>query len=43
MGADINYASFPAQEGEYRFVLVVDGKSYTGCASVLADSRTPSH
>jgi hypothetical protein len=36
-GMDINYASFPVQEGEYKFVLTVDGKSYTGFASILKD------
>ncbi len=37
MGMDINYVHFPAQEGEYRFVLVVDGKSFAGQASILKD------
>jgi hypothetical protein len=36
-GADINYASFPVSDGDYRFVLVVDGKSFTGSASILKD------
>ncbi|HVP92036.1 MAG TPA: hypothetical protein VMS75_12575 [Terriglobales bacterium] len=34
---DLNYASFPAVEGEYSFVLVVDGKTYTASASILKD------
>jgi photosystem II stability/assembly factor-like uncharacterized protein len=41
MGMDINYAHFPAQEGEYRFVLVVDGKSCAGQASILKDYWYP--
>jgi photosystem II stability/assembly factor-like uncharacterized protein len=36
-GADINYATFPVGEGDYRFVLVVGGKSFTGYASILKD------
>ena len=36
-GMDVNFANFPVQEGEYKFVLTVDGKSYTGYASVLKD------
>jgi hypothetical protein len=36
-GMDVNYANFPVQEGEYKFVLIVDGKSYTGYASILKD------
>jgi photosystem II stability/assembly factor-like uncharacterized protein len=36
-GADVNFASFEAREGEYRFVLVVDGKSYSRLASILTD------
>jgi hypothetical protein len=34
-----NYASFPVPDGEYRFVLVVDGKSYSGFASILPEPR----
>jgi photosystem II stability/assembly factor-like uncharacterized protein len=36
-GLDLNYASYPVQDGEYRFVLVVDGKSFTGYGSILKD------
>ncbi len=36
-GGDLNYASFPAAEGEYSFVLAVDGKTYTASASILKD------
>lgn len=39
MGADPNFASFPVQPGEYRFVLSVDGKTLTTSASVLKDPR----
>ncbi len=31
------YASFPVPDGEYKFVLVVDGKSYSGFASILPE------
>jgi photosystem II stability/assembly factor-like uncharacterized protein len=37
VGGDVNYASFAVQEGEYRFVLLVDGASYAGSASILMD------
>jgi len=36
-GMDINYASFPAQEGDYRVVLTVDGKALSGTATILKD------
>ena len=36
-GGDLNYASFPAAEGEYSFVLVVDGKTFSASASILRD------
>lgn len=36
-GGDINYASFPVQEDAYKFVLIVDGRSYSGTASILND------
>jgi photosystem II stability/assembly factor-like uncharacterized protein len=39
MGGDPNFASFPVQPGEYRFVLLVDGKTLTASASVLRDPR----
>jgi photosystem II stability/assembly factor-like uncharacterized protein len=38
-GGDPNFASFPVQPGEYRFVLSVDGKTQTAFASVLKDPR----
>jgi photosystem II stability/assembly factor-like uncharacterized protein len=38
-GGDPNFASFPVQPGEYRFVLSVDGKTQTATASVLKDPR----
>ncbi len=39
MGGDPNFATFPVQPGEYRFVLSVDGKTQTAFASVLKDPR----
>ncbi|HUT08071.1 MAG TPA: hypothetical protein VMY15_04435, partial [Candidatus Latescibacteria bacterium] len=39
MGGDPNFASFPIQPGEYKFVLSVDGKTQTAFASVLKDPR----
>jgi len=39
MGGDPNFASFPAQPSEYKFVLSVDGKTLTTSASVLKDPR----
>lgn len=36
-GMDINYASFPVQEGEYRVVLTADGKTLSGTATILKD------
>jgi photosystem II stability/assembly factor-like uncharacterized protein len=39
MGGDPNFASFPVQPGEYKFVLSVDGKTMTAYASVLKDPR----
>jgi photosystem II stability/assembly factor-like uncharacterized protein len=36
-GMDINYANFPVQEGDYRVVLTVDGKTSSGIASILKD------
>jgi photosystem II stability/assembly factor-like uncharacterized protein len=36
-GMDSNYASFPAQEGEYRIVLTVDGRTLSTTASILKD------
>jgi hypothetical protein len=39
MGGDPNFASFPVQPGEYRFVLTVDGKTTAVFASVLRDPR----
>ncbi|MGA2361102.1 MAG: hypothetical protein ABSG73_01460 [Candidatus Aminicenantales bacterium] len=36
-GLDINYASFPVQEGDYRVVLTVDGRTLSGTASILKD------
>jgi photosystem II stability/assembly factor-like uncharacterized protein len=36
-GMDINYAALPVQEGDYKFVLMVDDKSYAGFASILKD------
>jgi photosystem II stability/assembly factor-like uncharacterized protein len=38
-GMDINFASFPVQEGDYKVVLTVDGKSSSGTASILKDMR----
>jgi hypothetical protein len=38
-GGDPNFASFPVQPGDYRIVLVVDGKSLTATATVLKDPR----
>jgi hypothetical protein len=38
-GGDPNFASFPVQTGEYKFVLSVDGKTMTAFASVLKDPR----
>jgi hypothetical protein len=38
-GGDPNFASFPVQPGEYKIVLVVDGKSLTATATVLKDPR----
>jgi photosystem II stability/assembly factor-like uncharacterized protein len=38
-GGDPNFASFPVQPGEYKFVLSVDGKTMTAFASVLKDPR----
>ena len=38
-GGDPNFAFFPVQPGEYRFVLSVDGKTATAFASVLKDPR----
>jgi len=37
MNMDINYAQIPAPLGEYRFVLQVDGRSFTRHASILKD------
>ncbi|MDH4196389.1 MAG: hypothetical protein OEW05_03175, partial [Candidatus Aminicenantes bacterium] len=34
-----NFASFPVPDGEYRFVLVIDGKSYLGFASILPEAN----
>ena len=34
---DPNYESSPAPHGEYRFVLTINGKTYTGYASILQD------
>jgi hypothetical protein len=39
MGGDPNFASFPVQPGEYRFVLSIDGGALTVSASVLKDPR----
>jgi photosystem II stability/assembly factor-like uncharacterized protein len=36
-GFDVNYASFPVQPGDYRFVLSVDGKTVATKAAVLED------
>jgi hypothetical protein len=36
-GMDINYASLPVQEGDYRVVLTVDGRTLSGTASILKD------
>ncbi len=36
---DPNFASFPVQPGEYKVVLLVDGKSLTTTATVLQDPR----
>lgn len=36
---DTTWASFPVPEGEYRFVLLVDGKSLTAHGTVLQDPR----
>ncbi len=36
---DVNYVTAPAGEGEYRFVLTVDGKAFKETASVLPDPR----
>ncbi len=37
--ADTGFASYPAAEGEYRFVLLVDGKSLTAFGTILQDPR----
>ena len=39
MGGDPNFASFPVQPGEYKFVLSVDGKTLTAASSLLKDPR----
>jgi photosystem II stability/assembly factor-like uncharacterized protein len=36
---DANFASFPVQPGEYKVVLLVDGKTLTTTATVLQDPR----
>ena len=36
---DMSWASFPVLEGEYRFVLLVDGKSLTAHGTILQDPR----
>ena len=38
-GGDPNFASFPVQPGEYKIVLVVDGKTLEATATVLKDPR----
>jgi hypothetical protein len=38
-GGDPNFASFPVQPGEYKVVLLVDGKTLTTTATVLQDPR----
>jgi hypothetical protein len=35
----MTWASFPVPEGEYRFVLLVDGKTLTTPGSILQDPR----
>jgi len=36
---DMSWASFPVPEGEYRFVLLVDGRSLTAHGTILQDPR----
>lgn len=36
-GLETNYVSYQAAEGEYKFVLIVDGKKFSGAASILQD------
>jgi hypothetical protein len=36
---DPNFATFPAQPGDYRIVLTVDGKSQETVGTVLRDPR----
>jgi photosystem II stability/assembly factor-like uncharacterized protein len=38
-GMDMKYASFPVPDGEYKFVLIVDGKTLTGFAAILPEPR----